>query len=77
MSIPPTLDLTELRQRWQAQRAPLREILSRIDVTGMTRPARDADERAWLDARGETGVFGEDEASAAAARAYYAKKYRR
>jgi hypothetical protein len=42
----------------------------------MTRPARDAEERAWLGERGG-GQFIEDEACAAAARRYYERKYGR
>ena len=64
------LDLTELRRTWAARRA----ILQRIDPRGMKRPARDPDERAWLNERGG-GVFVEDEAGREAARAYYERKY--
>jgi hypothetical protein len=42
----------------------------------MTRPARDPDERAWIEERGGS-PFREDESCAAAARAYYDRKYRR
>lgn len=71
-----TLDLTELRRVWEARRVAMREILERIDPRGLTRPARDADEREWLAGRDESG-FIEDEAAGAAARAYYERKYRR
>jgi hypothetical protein len=51
-------------------------ILGRIDTRGMTRPARDPEEREWLAARSEL-VFEEDEAAGALARAYYARRYQR
>lgn len=69
-------DLTELRRMWDARRAAMRIVLRRIDPRGMTRPARDPDERTWLAARHEDG-FVEDEAAGTAARAYYARKYTR
>jgi len=70
------LELTELRRTWDQQRIRMREILSRIDSRGLTRPARDPEERAWLAARGESGLI-EDEASGALARAYYRRRYSR
>jgi hypothetical protein len=69
-------DLRELRRVWDERRRALAVILSRIDPTGMTRPARDPDERAWIEERGGS-PFREDESCAAAARAYYDRKYRR
>lgn len=69
-------DLTELRRGWQASRERMLEILRRFDVRGMTRPARDPDEREWL-AEGDEGLFVESERAASAARAYYARKYQR
>jgi hypothetical protein len=42
----------------------------------MTRPARDPDEREWLEERRDGG-FVEDDRAASAARAYCARKYRR
>ncbi len=69
-------DLAELRRVWEARRTAVREILRRIDPRGMRRPARDPEERAWLDERNE-GVFVEDEEAAVAARAYYARRYQR
>lgn len=72
----PMLDLTELRRVWDARRTAMREILERIDSRGLTRPARDPDERAWLAERDENG-FIEDEAAGVAARAYYERKYRK
>ena len=70
------LDLAELRRTWQARREAMREILRRFDPRGMTRPARDSAERAWLEERRE-GWFAEDEGCARAAREYYARKYQR
>ena len=70
------LDLTALQRLWAERRAALREILTRIDVTGTSRPARDADERAWLDERGEPRLT-EDESMGNAAREYYSRRYRR
>jgi|SRR5215208_1075217 len=75
MSAPDELDLTELRREWQRRRDALQEILTRIDARGMTRPARDADERAWLEQRGEIRLV-EDEAMADSAMEYYARRYR-
>jgi hypothetical protein len=69
-----TLDLTDLRRLWEARCIAMRAILARIDPRGLTRPARDPDERAWLAERGES-AFVEDEAAGAAARAYYERKY--
>ena len=70
------IDLTDLRTRWDEQRTRMRAILSRIESRGLTRPARNPEERAWLDARGETGLI-EDEASGQLARAYYQRRYTR
>jgi hypothetical protein len=71
-------DLAKLRRAWSERRARLKVILRRFDTRGMTRPARDADERAWLEERRqESGPFVEDERAAAAARAYYERRYRR
>jgi len=71
-----TLDLTELRRIWEARRAAMRVILERVDSRGLTRPARDPDERAWLRTRGEDGLI-EDPAAGRAAREYYERKYTR
>lgn len=69
-------DLAALRRVWEARRAAVKPILERIDPRGLTRPARDPEEREWLSLRGE-GVFVEDEAAGRAARAYYARRYSR
>jgi hypothetical protein len=70
------IDLTELRRLWAARRAAAEDVRARIDLTGLRRPARDPDERAWLAERGEA-QFVEDEAAGEAARRYYARKYTR
>ena len=54
----------------------MRAILQRIDSRGLTRPAREPDERAWLAERGESS-FIEDDDAGVAARAYYERKYRK
>lgn len=69
-------DLAALRLVWESRRAAARPILERIDTHGLTRPARDPQEREWLASRDE-GEFIEDEAAGRAARAYYARRYSR
>jgi len=76
MSASEELDLTELRAMWQQRREAMRRILRRIDPRGMKRPARDPEERAWLEKRGEAW-FVEDEGCAQAAREYYQRRYGR
>lgn len=71
-----TFDLTELRRTWAVRRAAAEAMRVRIDLTGLRRPARDPDERAWLVERGEA-LFVEDEAAGEASRRYYARKYTR
>lgn len=70
------LDLTALRRAWAVRRAAAHAVRERVVLTGLRRPARDPDERAWLAERGET-LFVEDEAAGVAARSYYARKYTR
>ncbi len=72
----PLLDLTALRQAWAARQADVAAVRARINLTGLRRPARDAEEQAWLCERGEV-LFIEDEAAGEAARRYYARKYTR
>jgi hypothetical protein len=72
----PALDLTALRSRWAERRAAVEAAQARVVPTGLRRPARDPDERSWLEARGDA-PFIEDEAAAEAARQYYARKYSR
>lgn len=50
-------DLTELRAMWERRRRIVREAKRNIDTTGMTRPRRDPDERAFLEERGMLGPF--------------------
>lgn len=70
------LDLSALRDVWQARRAAAQVVRQRLALGGLRRPARDPEERAWLAERGED-VFVEDEAAGRAARAYYQRKYSR
>ena len=53
--------IEELRAVWATRYARVLEVLVRADTTGMTRPPRDPDERAFLAARGELGPFREAE----------------
>jgi hypothetical protein len=53
------IDLTELRAMWARHRAALADLRKRIDPAGMTRPARDPDERAFLAERNALGPFVE------------------
>ncbi len=59
---------------WVASRARAAVLMRRIDLRGMTRPARSQEERAWLEAHGGS-PFIEDEAAGELARAYYREKY--
>lgn len=73
----PTVDsLAALRKGWEERRAAMAVVLQRIDVRGMSRPARAPEEQAWLAERG-VDVQGEDEQMAELARAYYARRYQR
>ena len=49
----------DLSVYWREQLARVRRSQARADVTGMTRPPRDPDERAFLAARGMLGPFAE------------------
>ena len=71
-----SMELGELRRVWQLQRERAQIVIRRFNPKGMTRPARDPEERRWLVSRGED-QFVEDENAAAAAREYYARKYQR
>ncbi|HEX6748449.1 MAG TPA: hypothetical protein VF092_14220 [Longimicrobium sp.] len=53
------IDFSELREMWARHRAALVDLRKRINPTGMTRPARDPDERAFLAERGALGPFVE------------------
>ncbi len=70
------LDLSELQRLWSKRRAALSAILRRFDTRGMTRPARDPDERRWMEGR-TPGPFVEVEAIGAVALAYYRRRYSR
>jgi hypothetical protein len=51
--------LPDISLRWEERLARVRRSQARTDVTGMTRPPRDPDERAFLAARGLLGPFAE------------------
>ncbi|HWK89684.1 MAG TPA: hypothetical protein VNP72_06800 [Longimicrobium sp.] len=54
-----SIDLSELRAMWAQGRERLEDVLRRTDPRGMTRPARDPDERAFLESIGGEGPFVE------------------
>ncbi|WP_420126155.1 hypothetical protein [Longimicrobium sp.] len=54
-------DLSELRAKWDRRRVGVRQVKARSDVCGMTRPARDPDETAFLKETGQEGPFLEVE----------------
>lgn len=51
--------LTELRKMWERRRANAASFRALVDPTGMTRPARDPEERAFLAERNGLGPFVE------------------
>lgn len=53
------IDLAELRGMWARRSAAAARFRARADPTGMTRPARDPDERAFLAERNALGPFVE------------------
>ena len=53
------IDLTELREMWARRRAAAAPFRALVDPTGMTRPSRDPDERAFLAERNALGPFVE------------------
>ena len=53
------IDWTDLREMWQRHRAAVADLRRRVDPTGMTRPARHPDERAFLAERNGLGPFVE------------------
>lgn len=55
------IDLSEFREMWARSRERTAAIRARSDPTGMTRPPRDPDERAFLEERGLLGPFIEVE----------------
>jgi hypothetical protein len=56
-----TIDLSELRAMWERRGRAVAEVRARADVRGMTKPARDPDEAAFLRERGMESVFVEVE----------------
>ena len=52
-------DLSELRAKWARRRVGVEQVKARADVRGMTRPARDPDEAAFLKKIGKEGPFTE------------------
>ena len=55
------IDLTALREMWERRRRAAAEGRARNDPTGMTRPARDPEEAAFLRETGQEGPFVEVE----------------
>ena len=53
------IDLSAFRAVWERRRRAAAEVRSRTDPTGMTRPARDPDEREFLREIGGEGPFRE------------------
>ena len=55
--------VTNLETLWEARLARVRGSQARTDPTGMTRPPRDPDERAFLTRIGQLGPFTEAQSS--------------
>jgi len=55
------IDWSALQQMWDRASVGVREIRRRADPTGMTRPARDPEEAAFLRETGQEGPFTEVE----------------
>jgi hypothetical protein len=55
------IDISELRAMWRKRAAAVEEVRRRADPTGMTRPARDPEEAAFLRETGQEGPFTEVE----------------
>ena len=53
------IDLSELREMWKRRAAAVEEVRRRSDPTGMTRPARDPEEAAFLRETGQESPFVE------------------
>lgn len=49
----------DLSQKWPGRLARVRRSQARTDVSGMTRPPRDPEERAFLERTGQAGPFRE------------------
>ena len=56
---PEDYDLSELRARWARRQIGVEQVKQRADTRGMTRPARDPDESAFLKRTGQQGPFVE------------------
>ncbi|HEX2091698.1 MAG TPA: hypothetical protein VHG28_04815 [Longimicrobiaceae bacterium] len=50
-------DLSALEEMWDRRARAVQKAIRNIDTTGMTRPRRDPDERAFLEERGMLGPF--------------------
>jgi hypothetical protein len=59
MTMRPEDDLEALERLWALRARRVAAVRARIEVGGLTRPARDPDERAWLAERGALGPFVE------------------
>jgi hypothetical protein len=60
------MDLTRipnLEVEWAERYERIRRVNARIDPRGMTRPARDPDERRFLEATGQLSPFSESSSS--------------
>ena len=55
------VDFGSLERIWAERAQRVAQLRNRADPRGMTRPARDPVERAWLERRGQTGTFVEVE----------------
>ena len=55
------IDLSELRAMWDRRRKAAEKVRRRLDPTGMTKPARDPEEAAFLRETGQQGPFVEVE----------------
>jgi hypothetical protein len=55
--------IPNLELEWAERYERVRRVNARIDPRGMTRPARDPDERRFLDAAGQLGPFTESSSS--------------
>ncbi len=53
------IDLSEVREMWARRRSAAAAFRARTDPTGMTRPARDPDEREFLRTHNAEGPFVE------------------
>jgi hypothetical protein len=55
------IDISDLRAMWRRRAAAVEDVRRRADPTGMTRPARDPAEAAFLRETGQEGPFTEVE----------------